>query len=74
MALQMGDPPPAPTPFVCVQDLLSSVKETQGADFMASQQEAQQCQEQIALRQQEHSLACDDEQAKEHAFKWVDCS
>lgn len=48
---------------------MSSVKDTQGPDFMASQQEAQQLQEQIALQQQNHALAMEDEQAKEHQYK-----
>lgn len=45
------------------------MKETQGDDFMASQLEAQQHQEQIALQQQEHQMAVEDEQAKDSMFK-----
>lgn len=55
--------------MLLLQDLVSSVKETQGADFMASQQEAQQLQEQIAVKQQDHAFAEEDEQAKEHQYK-----
>lgn len=50
---------------------MSSVKETQGEDFMASQAEAQQLQEQMAIQQQNHALALEDAQAKEHAYKSV---
>lgn len=53
---------------------MNSVKETQGADFMASQQEFQQRQEQITLHQQEHTLASEDVQAKEQAYKYVVCT
>ncbi len=55
-----------------VQELLSSVKETQQSqDFLATQAAAQQLQEQLTENQQSCEAAVADEQAKDQAWRQI---
>lgn len=58
--------------LTALQEVLASVKETQQSqDFMATQAQAQQLQEQLTQQQQSCEAALADEQAKDHAYRYV---
>ena len=57
--------------WAALQEVLASVKETQQSqDFMDTQAQAQQLQEQLTQQQQSCDAAVADEQAKDQAYRY----